>query len=422
METELKYGNDLHRIQIPNKAEVTVLKPNKFPELDSIADALQKALAQPNGSQPLRKLLQEKKPKNIAIAIPDETRPVPVKDILPELITQIRSALPELNAADVNIIIGGGLHAPPDQNAQNRILPQKIVSGYPILTHDAKNSRVKDFGTTSRGTPVKINSAYASAEFKMVVGQIDPHQFVGFTGGAKGVAIGCASTETIEHNHGLMFSEYARVGNLNNNPVREDLNEAGRMIGLDFVINVIMNADKKVVRILAGDPEEVLNRGSKTCAAVYGVRLSHKFDIVVASCGGLPKDISLYQAQKGLNLASHAVKRGGQILLLAACTQGVGDDIYFDYVCQFATPGEVLQDFKMLGFKMGAHKAYLFGRTLANYDVAVLSDLDPTILRKCQLRAAEPSNIISEWVDGFAYKPQLAIIPDANTTYFYASN
>ena len=422
METELKYGNHLHRIQIPNKAEVTVLKPNTFPELDSIPDALQKTLARPTGSRPLRTLLQEKKPKKIAIAIPDETRPVPVKDILPELLAQIRSALPELKADDVNIIIGGGLHPPQDQKAQNRILPRNIVPGCSIFTHDAKNSRVKDFGTTSRGTPVRINSAYASAEFKMAVGQIDPHQFVGFTGGAKGVAIGCASAETIEHNHGLMFSEYARVGNIDKNPVREDLNEAGRMIGLDFVINVVMNADKKVVRLLAGEPEKVLKQGSKTCAAVYGVRLSHKFDIVVASCGGLPKDISLYQAQKGLNLASHAVKRGGQILLLAACTQGVGDDIYFDYVCQFATPGEVLQDFKMLGFKMGAHKAYLFGRTLANYDVAVLSDLDPAILRKCQLRAAEPSKIISEWVDRFEYKPQLAIIPDANTTYFYSSN
>jgi nickel-dependent lactate racemase len=235
----------------------------------------------------------------------------------------------------------------------------------------------------------------------MVIGQIDPHQFVGFTGGSKGVTIGCASAETIEHNHGLMFSEYARVGNLNKNPVREDLNEAGRMIGLDFAINVILNADKKVVQLLAGDPEKVLTQGSKTCAAVYGVNLRHKFDIVVASCGGLPKDISLYQSQKGLNLASHAVKRGGKILLLAACTKGVGDDIYFDYVCQFATPGEVLQDFKMLGFKMGAHKAYLFGRTLANYDVA------------------DPSKVITEWVDSFENTPQLAIIPNANTTYFY---
>ena len=421
MEMELKYGNDLKRIQIPDKAEVTVLKPNSFPELVSIPDALQKALDKPVGCKPLRTLLLEKRPDNIAIAIPDETRPAPLKKLLPTLLSRIFDALPELKPGDVNIVIGGGLHPPPDQHAQHRILPQDIVPGCNIISHDAKNSRMQDFGTTSRGTPVRINANYSAADFKMVIGQIDPHQFVGFTGGAKGVAIGCASAETIEHNHGLMFSEYARVGNLEKNPVREDINEAGRMIGLDFAVNVIMNADKKVVQLLAGEPEEVLEQGSKTCGTVYGVGLTHKFDIVVASCGGLPKDISLYQSQKGLNLASHAVKSGGKILLLAACTQGVGDDIYFDYVCQFATPGEVLEDFKMLGFKMGAHKAYLFGRTLANYDVAVLSDLDPTILRKCQLRAADPSKVISEWVDSFETRPQLAVIPNANTTYFYSA-
>ncbi len=419
MEIELKYGDDLQRIQVPDKAEVTILEPNTFPELGSISMALQKALEKPIGSEPLATMLHETRPKNIAIAIPDETRPAPVKAILPPLINQILKALPELNASDVNIIIGGGLHPPPDQSGQDRILPKTIVPGCNIILHDANNSRMADFGTTRRGTPVRINANYCAADFKMVIGQIDPHQFVGFTGGSKGVTIGCASAETIEHNHGLMFSEFAVVGNLDKNPVREDLNEAGRMIGLDFVINVILNADKKVVHFLAGEPEEVLNQGAQTCAAVYGVPLKHKFDIVVASCGGLPKDISLYQSQKGLNLASHAVKKGGKILLLAACTQGVGDDIYFDYVCQFATPGEVLQDFKMLGFKMGAHKAYLFGRTLANYDVAVLSDLDPTILRKCQLRAADPSKVITEWVNGFETRPQLAIIPNANTTYFY---
>jgi nickel-dependent lactate racemase len=418
MELELKYGEELRPIRIPDKADVTILKPNALPELDSIQDALQYQLEQPTGSLSLLALLQGKRPERIAIAIPDETRPAPVKEIVPPLLVHIYRTLPNLKASAINIVIGGGLHPPPDLEVQQRILPQNMVPGCNILLHDANNSPVTEYGVTSRGTPVKINADFAAADFKIVIGQIDPHQFVGFTGGSKGATIGCASAETIEHNHGLMFSDHAKVGVHRDNPVREDLNEAGRMIGLDFAINVVMNTEKKVVQLLAGDPEAVLFEGSKTCAAVYGVNLTHKFDIVVASCGGLPKDISLYQAQKGLNLASHAVKKGGKILLLAACTQGVGDDIYFDYVCQFATPDEVLHDFQNLGFKMGAHKAYLFGRTLANYDVAVLTDLDPAILRKCQLRAADPSQVITEWVDGFEKTPQLAIIPNANTTYF----
>jgi nickel-dependent lactate racemase len=244
---------------------------------------------------------------------------------------------------------------------------------------------------------------------------------VGFTGGSKAAVIGCASAETIEKNHSLMSAADARVGRLRGNPVREDLNEAGEMVGIDFAVNLVLDADKKAVHLAAGKPMAVLESCAATCAEVYGVGITEKFDIVVASCGGYPKDICLYQAQKGLNLASHAVKPGGHILLLAASPQGVGDDIYFDYVSQFTTPAEVIRDFKSTGFRMGAHKAYLFGQTLVNYNVAVFSDLDPGVLRKCHLRAADPATIVAEWVAAFDGAPRLAIIPNANTTYFYES-
>ncbi|MBT8334184.1 MAG: transcriptional regulator, partial [Deltaproteobacteria bacterium] len=126
-------------------------------------------------------------------------------------------------------------------------------------------------------------------------------------------------------------------------------------------------------------------------------------------------------AQKGLNLASQAVKAGGNILLLAATPQGVGDDVYFDYVSQFTSPEEVLADFRKQGFRMGAHKAYLFGRTLSRFDVAVFSELDPGVLHKCHLRSADPSEVIEEWVANFDGRPRIGIVPNANTTYFYKS-
>jgi nickel-dependent lactate racemase len=192
------------------------------------------------------------------------------------------------------------------------------------------------------------------------------------------------------------------------------------MVGIQLALNVVLNAEKNIVQMLAGRPLEVLEKGAETCSAVYGVGISEKFDIVIASCGGHPKDICLYQAQKGLNLASQALRPGGHILLLAASPQGVGDDIYFDYVSQFTTPEEVLSDFKETGFRMGAHKAYLFGRTLADFDVAISSDLDPGILRKCHLRAADPTVIIGEWVTAFNGHPRIAVVPNANTTYFYS--
>ena len=419
MEIELKYGDGRKLIRIPEQADVTILKPAEFPTVGSIAEALEKALVDPLGCESFQQMLRRANPESIAIAVPDETRPVPLEPILPMILEKIGKSLPALNPSAITIVIGGGLHPPLDKNGRERVVPSQIAPDCRIVAHDALRDQMVDYGVTSRKTPVRINSEFAGADFKIVIGQIDPHQFVGFTGGAKGVVIGCAGSETIEYNHSLMFQEGARVGRIVGNPVREDLNEAGEMVGIQLALNVVLNAEKNIVEMLAGRPAEVLERGAETCSTVYGVGIAEEFDIVIASCGGHPKDICLYQAQKGLNLASQALRPGGHILLLAASPQGVGDDIYFDYVSQFTTPEEVLSDFKEAGFRMGAHKAYLFGRTLADFDVAISSDLDPGILRKCHLRAADPTVIIDEWMATFKGRPRIAVVPNANTTYFY---
>ncbi|MBN1848287.1 MAG: nickel-dependent lactate racemase [Deltaproteobacteria bacterium] len=419
MNIELKYGDRQHVLRIPQKAEVSILRPTEMWTPRSIGDALENALENPLGCENFDKLACHVAPKRVAIAVPDETRPMPVRTILATLLKRIYSALPNLKPSALTIVIGAGLHPPAGRKAQERIAPPEVTTGCRVVQHDALRASMVDFGVTKRGTPVRINADFAEADLKIVIGQIDPHQFVGFTGGAKGAVIGCGAVESIEHNHGLMFDEKAKVGCLDGNPVREDMNEAGDMVKIDMAINVVLDADNNVVRLLTGEPVTVLKEGAKTCAALYGVSLEHKYDIVIASCGGHPKDISLYQAQKGLNLASQALKQGGKILLFASCSQGVGDDTYFDYVSQFATPEEVLEDFKKLGFKMGAHKAFLFARTLTQYDVAMVSDLDTGIMNKCHLRAADPDVIIRQWVDGFGGRPRVAVVPNANTTYFY---
>ena len=363
MELDLKYGTGTIKVHIPESAQAHILEPNNLDPVDSVEQELSSALSRLDTSDSdLSSRLSQS--STVAIAIPDETRPLPVQQIMPELLSWIFTTVPGLDPTKVTIIVGGGLHPPLDEATLNRLVPSDIVGGCQLIGHDANQSPMVDYGHTSRGTPVRINSLMAEADFKIVVGQIDPHQFVGFTGGSKGIIIGCGSSATIEHNHSLMFHERAQVGILHGNPVREDLNEAGEMVGIDLAVNCIMAPSKDVVQVLAGEPLQMLLEGARTCAALYGVEIEEKFDIVVASCGGYPKDICLYQAQKGLNLASQAVKKGGHILLLAASTQGVGDDVYFDYVSQFTSPEEVLTDFKEQGFRMGAHKAYLFGRTL----------------------------------------------------------
>ena len=417
MKIKLKYGAGYKTLELPDGSDVTVMKPRELPVLSDLGQALEEALDNPIDTNPLE---GRPRPSSVAIAVPDETRPAPLKSLLPVLLDRLFRVWPDLDPTEVRIVVGGGLHPAPDEAQLARILPEDL-RGCTVVSHDALTSPMTSFGTTSRGTPVEINAAYGEAELKLVIGMIDPHQFQGMTGGAKGVAIGCASKNLIQHNHSLMSSPEARVGNILDNPTRLDINEAGQMIGIDLAINVSLNPAKQAVALLAGEPVAVLRAGAAFSEQVYGLPLDKPFDVVIASCGGDPKDICLYQAQKGLNLASQCVAEGGKILLLAACPQGVGDDHYQNYVRQFPTPEEQMREFAELGFRMGAHKAFLFSRTLTRFTVVVDSDMDESILAECHLCKGAAQTTLDSWLAENASDrpPRIAVVPNANTTYFY---
>lgn len=418
MEIQLKYGEGTIGIQIPDSVKVTVLEPRKMESVSSVELSLKKALGRAEEfDSDILPCLKEN--QTVAIAIPDDTRPLPISKILPHLLEWLFRKIPGLKHQQISLFICCGLHAGNERKTIEHLIPLGAAQGCSIIVHDAFNSQTVDFGTTTRGTPVLINEGFAEADYKIIVGQIDPHQIVGFTDSVSGLITGCSGEATIEHNHSLMFDDAARVGVLDGNPVREDMNEAADIIGIDLAVDFVLAPNKEIVKIHAGRPVDTLRRCVETSADLYGVPIVKKFDIVVASCGGYPKDICLYQAQKGLNLASQAVKTGGHILLLAALSQGVGDDIYFDYVSQFTTPEEVLSDFRKQEFRMGAHKAFLFGRTLSEFDVAVQSEMDKGVLQKCHLRAADPSHVIAEWLENTSENKTIGIITNANTTYFY---
>jgi nickel-dependent lactate racemase len=416
VDIELKYGRSVVCLSIPDKAEVTVLRPRSLPMLDDPAAALTGALDAPLGCAPLEAIPP---PRSVAVAVPDETRPVPVSLLLPLLLGRMFAAWPTLSPDDVTIVVGGGLHRPMDEAGLARLIPEASRLGCRVVAHDARGSLMLDRGLTSRSTPVRVNAAFGAAGFKAVIGAIDPHQFVGFTGGAKGAVIGCGAAETIEANHKLMFQPGAEAGLMRSNPVREDLDEAGRLIGVDLAINVALDPDKRIVRLLAGEPGTVLRAGAATCAAIYGVELDEPFDLVVASCGGHPKDINLYQAQKGLSMAARALKPGGRLLLLAACPQGVGDDAYLDHVSRFGSPQEAMDDFMSGPFRVGPHKSFLFARTLIGHKVVVASELDDAVLRACHLTPGDAQFTLDRWVGGWPGRPRLAVVPSANTTYFH---
>jgi len=410
MKTNITYRNELLSDEIMKKVQVTELQPATYPVLKSLHNELKNVLENPINSKPFSALLQLKQPKTIAIAVPDDTSSVPIKDILPLLLEHIFKALPRIESSCVKIIVGSGLQSQPTIDNYHQALASAIAMGCDVSAHNSVTSEIMDLGKTHQGTPVRVNKTFAQAEFKICIGQMDPHHMAGFIGSSEEATIGCAAYETIETALGLSIGKTAGMGRIDGNPVRQDLDEIGRMIGLNFTINLVLNIDKKLIRVLAGLPESIFRQGAKICADVCGVKIEHKFDIVVASCGSDLKNN--YHLEKTFNLIAQVIQKGGKSLLLTALHQSIGDDIYFDHVCHDADPDTTLAAVKEFEHQMGPRNAYLFGKASTDYNLQF--DLNSTILNGCHLRAADPSTIIKEWVNNYEKKPELAIMRNSN--------
>jgi nickel-dependent lactate racemase len=318
----------------------------------------------------------------------------------------------------VQILIASGLHPPLPSSRFSNILPNEIIKDYPVSAHDAKASDLVFAGKTSRGTPVYVNPLFYAADIRIVVGLIDPHQFVGYTGGGKCAAVGLAGEQTIEHNHSLLFHPQAVVGEIQNNPVRQDIEEVGKLMGVDFVVNVILDERNRLLKAFSGDPQEVEKTGSEFCRTVYEIPVSQEYDVVVAAPGGYPKDINLYQAQKGLAHATPIVRPGGDIVLLAECPDGHGEEVFHQTMKRFASPQEIVEKFPNEPFKMGVHKAFLWARSLAKAKVHLCSVMEESLASQFMVTPARSlEDIFPGLKRKYASAPKIAVMPKANSTY-----
>ena len=207
-----------------------------------------------------------------------------------------------------------------------------------------------DFGQTRLGTPVRVNRLFAQAELRLVVGNLEPHQFMGFSGGVKTAAIGLAGRETIDRNHALMLDPRSDLARYDDNPARQDVEEIGRMIGVHFALNNIINESKQIVHVLAGEPQAVMREGIPLVRQLYQVRVTAPYDLMIVSPGGHPKDINLYQAQKALGHAARVARPGGTMILVAACPEGSGSRGYEEWVTGMTSHQAVIERFKQKAF------------------------------------------------------------------------
>jgi nickel-dependent lactate racemase len=310
----------------------------------------------------------------VAIAINDKTRPVPHKYLLPPLLDWLSRQ--SISPDHITFYIATGTHAPMMPDEFSRILPPEILEKYGVVSHDCDDpAQLIDLGVTSAGTQVSVNKRFYHSDLKIVVGNIEPHHFMGFSGGVKSAAIGLAARKTILQNHAHLVEVEAATGRYHGNPCRDDVEEIGRLIGVDFALNAILNEQKEIVQILWGNPVDVMLRGIEISTNLTQVVVPHRYDCVIASAGGFPKDINLYQAQKALTNAAAICKDGGYVFLIAECREGAGSPGFVDFLKRATTPAAVMELFSTEGFSIGPHKAFQIARIAARVSIHLLSSL-----------------------------------------------
>ena len=221
-----------------------------------------------------------------------------------------------------------------------------------------------------------MNKRVAQADRRILTGSVVHHFFAGYGGGRKALIPGVAGYETIRKNHSLMLDERSRIGKLKDNPLHEDLLEAAQMVGCDFLLNTVLNEQKEILGFFAGDMIKAHLAACTMVDRVNGVEIKYLADVVIASCGGYPKDINLYQAHKALYNAMQALKPGGQVIFLAECTEGVGSDTFQEWAHKFGSLHQ-LEEAIRREFVLGGHKAYTLSRLLQRGTVYMVSGLSP---------------------------------------------
>ena len=228
-------------------------------------------------------------------------------------------------------------------------------------------------GTTQKyGTQVYLNHVFAEADVKILTGDICFHYYAGYGGGRKSVLPAVSGEETIKHNHAMLLHPNAKTGVLDGNPIHEDIVEAAKLAKVDFILNVVTNSKGEVVKAFAGDLEQAFYEGVKVVDEMYRRPVDRKADIVVVSPGGYPADVNLFQAYKGIDSALEVVKRGGVIVLLAECSQGHGNQVFYDWMVKFSDIKAVEREIKR-NFVLGGLKAYYLLKALQNHQIILVS-------------------------------------------------
>ena len=374
MKLEFGYGTGVQTVEVAERNLLAVLQANPVDHERRGEAAVRYALAHPIGAPQLREIVRGG--QKAAIVTSDISRPLPSGDVLPAVLDELYAG--GVRAEDITVVLALGSHRRHTEEEKRHLVGERCWREVRCVDSDVDDCI--QLGTTAAGTPVDITRVVAQADVRICLGNIEFHYFAGYSGGAKAIMPGCSTPEAIQQNHRMMVSPDACAGKLQGNPVRADIEEAGAICGIDYIVNVVLDEHKKIVYAVAGDVTAAHRVGCAYLDKMYRKKLPQQADIVLVSQGGAPKDANLYQVQKALDNAKHAVRDGGTIILMGACPEGLGSKKFEQWLTEAPTAHSMVERIGQ-NFELGGHKAAAIGMVLDRAQIDLVSQMDDDFVR-----------------------------------------
>jgi nickel-dependent lactate racemase len=361
------------------------------PPVGDVPAAITEALGQPINSPPLRELARAG--DTACIVFTDITRASPDELLVPALLAELEAA--GVRDEDVTLLCGIGMHRPSTPEEKVTKLGQAVVERYRVIDNEPQNPQaLVDLGKTDSGIPLSIHRVAFEADLLIGTGLVEPHQYAGYSGGRKTVAVGAAGEAMIAYTHGPQMIDHpgTRLGRIVGNPFHEAVSEAARRAGLKFILNVVLDDHKRVVTVKAGEPERTFEELVAAAREVYEVPVSQQYDVVIGGVG-YPKDTNLYQASRAASYLFFAptpvVKEGGFLIIAAPCQEGAGEGVgeqrFYETIKAATDMPALLEELRRTGYPPGAQRAFVMAKVLEKAHVVVVGSEQPEVIRDCKM-------------------------------------
>lgn len=385
------YGRGEMYFSLPAGMRGTVVTSRELPPLEDPARAVKEALEHPIGSPRLRDMARPG--QKVVIIFTDITRASPDHILLPPVLRELEEA--GVRDEDITLLCGIGMHRPSTPEEKRIKLGADIVRRYRVMDHAPSDpAMLVDLGTTPSGIPLSVNKLAYEADLLIATGLVEPHQYAGYSGGSKTLAVGAGGEKMIEYTHGPHMLDHpgTRLGRIEGNPFQEAVMEAGRRAGLNFIINAVLDDANRIVAVRAGDPQAAFRELVRIARSIYEVPIDKQYDVVIGG-GGFPKDANLYQASRAASYLYFAptpvVRKGGIIIIAAQCPEGAGEGVgeqrFIKAMREAPDVQAVLKDAREHGYPPGQQRAFVMAKVLEDCPVIVVGSEYPEIVRDAKM-------------------------------------